>query len=120
MAKRKGNDIDRSIAAGNTGGRAVAGTSYALGRIDDRSGKEFDAGKMVKREGGKGKGGTVEPAMARHKGQVMQDRLGPRFAIGAKMPGPQAPEAALTQRNTIFMRSAVNRSLPNFNLGRMG
>ena len=47
-----------------------------------------------------------------------QDRMGPRFAIAASI--PNAPEAALNQRNTVFMKSAVNRSQPNFNLGRLG
>lgn len=117
MAKRSGNDVDRSIAAGNTQGRQVAGTSYAYSKVDDRSGKEFDKGLMVKKAG---KGGKMEPATARHRGQVDQNRLGPRFAIGVKMPGPMAPEASLNQQNTRFMKSAVNRSQPNFNLGMMG
>lgn len=119
MAKRKGNDVDGAISAGNTNGRQVAGTSYAYSKVDDRSGREFDMGQTVKREGGKGKGGP-EQATARSRGGVMQDRLGPRFAIGVKMPGPMAPEAGLTQANTRFMRSVVNRSMPNFNLGMMG
>ena len=119
MAKRKGNDVDRSIAAGNTQGRQVAGTSYAYTKVDDRSGKEFDKGMVVKKTGA-GKGGRIEQATARHRPAITQERLGPRFAIGVKMPGPQSPEASLTQGNTRFMRSVVNRSQPNFNLGRLG
>lgn len=115
MAKR--NDVDSSIAAGNTQGRKVAGTSYAYSKVDDRSGKEFDKGQLVKRKDGKG---GPERATARHRPQVTQDRLGPRFAIGVKMPGPLAPEASMNLQNTRFMRSVVNRSQPNFQLGRMG
>lgn len=119
MAKRSGNDVDRSIAAGNTQGRQVAGTSYAYTKVDDRSGKEFDKGLVVKKSG-MGKGGKTEQATARHRPAISQERLGPRFAIGVKMPGPLAPEASMNLQNTRFMRSVVNRSAPNFNLGRMG
>jgi hypothetical protein len=117
MAKRSGNDVDRAVSAGNSNGRKVAGTSYAYSKVDDRSGKEFDKGQMVKRKDGKG---GPEQATARHRPAVSQDRLGPRVAIAAKMPGPMAPEASATQSNTRFMRSVVNRSQPNFQLGRLG
>lgn len=120
MAKRKGkgSDVDRSIAAGNTGGRQVAGTGYAYSKVDNPSGREFGKGQLVRKaNGGIGK---PEGATAAHRPPVTQDRLGPRFAIQTKMPGPQAPEATLTQQNTKFVPSAINRSLPNFNYGRLG
>lgn len=110
MAKRK--DIETG-----TGKRATQGTSaYRL--VDAPSASEFGKGMVVKKAGGGI--GKPEAATAGKRAQVGQDRLGPRFAIATNMPGPQAPEASLTQRNTIYMRSAVNRSAPNFNLGRLG
>lgn len=107
---------DGSWMAGNQNGRQVAGTGYAYSKIDDPSAKDFSFGLTAR----KGPRGAAPRPTAAHRAPVMQDRLGPRFAITAKMPGPQSPEAGLTQRNTIFMRSVVNRSAPNFNLGRMG
>lgn len=109
---------DGQYAAGNTNGRQVAGTGYAYTKADDPSAKDFRKGMVVKKKGAAG--GTPEAATANRRGAVMQDRLGPRFAIAAKMPGPVAPEASLTQSNTRFMPSAINRSAPNFNYGRQG
>lgn len=100
-----------------TGKRAVQGKSaYRL--ADAPSGKEFGKGMVVKKANGGI--GVPDKATAGKRVAVNQDRLGPRFAIAAQMPGPQAPEASLTQSNTRFMKSAVNRSQPNFNLGRLG
>lgn len=101
-----------------TGKRAVQGKSaYRL--ADAPSGKEFGKGMVVKKKGGGV--GLPEMATAMNRGQgraTGQDRMGPRFAIAASI--PNAPEAALNQRNTRFMKSAVNRSSPNFNLGLLG
>lgn len=118
MAKRKGNDVDSAIAAGNNNGRQVAGTGYAYSKADAPSAKEF-RGQLVRKGGAKG-GTTPDAGTATHRGPVGQERLGPRFSIQAKMPGTVAPEANLTQRNTRFVPSAVNRSMPNFNYGRQG
>lgn len=118
MAKRKGSDQDAAINAGNQQGRQVAGTSYAYSKVDNVSASDF-AYETVKRKGNS-KGGAGDPATANRRSPVMQDRLGPRFAIQAKMPGPVAPEATATQSNTRFVPSAINRSLPNFNYGRLG
>lgn len=121
MAKRsrKGNDQDAALAAGNNNGRQVAGTGYAFGKVDAPSATDFSYG-LTKRTGN-AKGGSIPDAgTKRNRGPVMQDRLGPRFSIQAKLPGGVAPEAALTQSNTRFVPSAINRSAPNFNYGRMG
>ena len=115
MAKRS-NDVDASVAAGNKNGRQVAGTSYAYSKADGRSGKEFPKGMVVKKGGAKG---GPAAATKSNRAPISQDRLGPRFAIGVKLPGPQAPEASYTQNNTI-MRPSINRSSVNFNYGRQG
>lgn len=117
MAKRKGT-TDPAMA-GNTQGRQVAGTSYAYSRVDDRSASDFISGMSVERRKGSAKGGP-EMATKVQRTPVMQERLGARYAVGVAMPGPVAPEASLTQQNTRFMKSAVNRSMPNFQLGMMG
>ena len=101
-----------------TGKRSVMGKSaYAL--VDAPSAKAFANGMVVPKKGGGV--GKPDAATANAKSQAHatgQDRMGPRFAISASI--PNAPEAALNQRNTVFMKSAVNRSQPNFNLGRLG
>lgn len=119
MAKRKLSDQDAAINAGNQQGRQVAGTNYAYSKVDNVSASDF-AYELVKRKGNAKSDVDPSAGTKRNRGPVMQDRLGPRFAIQAKMPGPVAPEAAQTQRNTVFVPSAINRSLPNFNYGRLG
>jgi hypothetical protein len=108
----------RKDSTTGTGKRPTQGTSaYSL--VDVPSAKEFAAGSLVAKTGNI-KGGTAPAATASKRMATSQERLGPRFSVGVKMPGPLAPEASLTQQNTRFMKSAVNRSQPNFNLGMMG
>lgn len=101
-----------------TGKRQVMGKgAYSL--ADAPSASEFGKGMVVKKKGGGV--GKPDAATANNKTQAHatgQDRMGPRFAISASI--PNAPEAGMNQRNTRFMKSAVNRSQPNFNLGRLG
>lgn len=113
---RKSNDQDAALSAGNKNGRQVAGTGYAYGRVDDVSGKDFSYGLTSRK--GNAKGGKPEAATKNNRGPVMQERLGPRFAIQSTLPGAVAPEANLTQGNVRTMPSAVNRSNVNFNYGR--
>lgn len=42
------------------------------------------------------------------------DRNGAGYRIVVNMPAPVAPEATMTQANGRIIKSAVNRSLPNF------
>ena len=120
MAKRQSNDpVKAALAAESRGGRQAAGTGYAYSKVDDVSAKDF-AYEIVKRRGNAKSDVDPSAGTKKNRGPVMQDRLGPRFAIQAKMPGPVAPEARETQRNTKFVPSAINRSLPNFNYGRLG
>jgi hypothetical protein len=61
-------------------------------------------GKLVKKGGSKG--GMLEGATAAHKANV-QERLGAKMAPQAILYQPNAAEAGLTQRNTVFMPSAL-------------
>lgn len=58
------------------------------------------------RKTGNAKGGMLEPATARNRAQV-QERLGFKGAPQTKTSYMTAQEAALTQRNTLIVRSAV-------------
>lgn len=120
MAKRQSSNdpLQAAITAESQGGRQAAGTSYAYTKADDPSAHDFRKGMVVPKKTG-GRGASPTGVKANRK-PVMQDRLGPRFAISAKMPGPVAPEARETQSNTKFVPSAINRSMPNFNYGRLG
>lgn len=115
MARKKSTMKDPSAAMANNGRMPMGSSAYSLADAPSRT--EFNTGMLVKKAGGGV--GRPETATAAKKQPVSQDRLGPRFAIGVKMPGPVAPEASLTQSNTL-MRPSINRSQPNFNLGMMG
>ena len=110
---------DRQFNAENQNGRTAAGMG-AYGRVDDVSARDFSYGLTSRKGNAKSGDGGTGAGTVKHAAPVTQDRLGPRFAIGVKMPGTQAPEAGLTQRNTRFMPAAINRSNVNFNYGRMG
>jgi hypothetical protein len=102
-------------AAGNTQGRKVAGTS-GYSKVDDVSARDFSYGLTARKTS---RSDAADNAgSATHRGNVPQDRLGPRFAVQAKLPGPVAPEASLTQGNLHTLPPAINRSNVNFNYGR--
>ena len=52
-----------------------------------------------------------------HRSGVLQERLGPRFAISVALPGPQLHEAGEVQANGRIVPPAVGRSRVNFNAG---
>lgn len=81
---------------------------------DTLSGRAGAQGQMVSREGGQGKTSIVD-SQGGARGQIMQERLGPRFRTEVGVPlMPNAPESQMVQANGLIVRSAVNRTRTNF------
>lgn len=86
MAKRSPLGITPEQAAAQTGPKRDVGFSSP------------ERGTSIPREGGGGRGGE-DPATKANRVGRMRDRTGPAFGIRATMPGPQSPEAGMTQAN---------------------
>lgn len=94
----------------------LAPTASAMNRlpVDRPSVREAQMGMVVKKPGG-GKG-YPEQATAAHRQGVMRmpgERMGARRRIEVRLPGPQSPEATMTQRNARTVRPVMG-SKQNF------
>lgn len=92
----------------------LAPTAGAMNRlpIDRPSVAEAQRGSLVPKKGAKG---GMEQATAFHRIGVMRsgESMGARRRIDVKLPGPQSPEATMTQRNARTV-PAVMGSKQNF------
>jgi len=95
--------------------RVPMGTSaYSL--ADTPSAKDFRKGMVVPKKSGRSDAPVGVVAAPRHG--VPQKTLGPRFSISVGLPGPQSPEANLTQGNGRIIPPAIRRSVDSFVAGQ--
>lgn len=66
---------------------------------------------LIAKKGHARAGGDPSMGTAGGRGQVMQERMGPRFAVNVPSSlGPLSPEAGQTQANGRIIRSTVGRT----------
>lgn len=107
-----GDVVDQALAGMKAvgGGRLPVGNSIATSARNSSGATGMQ--KVIKK--GNAKGGSPDNAgTATHRSDVAQERLGPRFSINVALPGPQSPEAGLTQGNGRIV-PAVMGSRQNF------
>lgn len=107
--------VSDAVAATGAGTPRKAMGNAALG-FTNASGA--DTGREILQPRGVAKGGQAPPATAGGRSGVMQERLGARYVIQAKLPGPQLPEAGQTQANGRIIPNVYGKDRANFRGGR--
>jgi hypothetical protein len=110
MGKKKvqsGEIVDQALA----GMRKVGGGRQPVGNSAATSARAATANtgqqKTVRKKGQSKGGATPDAGTATHRSGVGQERLGPRFALGVALPGPESVEARATQGNGRIVPAVI-------------